>query len=408
MTCAILTIGTELTRGELTDKNGGWLADNLTALGHQVTEIVSVDDDDARIIGAITRLTQTHEFVISTGGLGPTTDDRTSACVARAMGVPLQRDEEVIRHLQELFRSHGREMTPSNEKQADFPTSALVLPNSRGTAPGFSCFINAARLFVLPGVPSEMERMFEKTVMPLLPQSAAEQICLRLRSFGIPEAEVNDRLSDVEDTFGVTLGYRASNSEIEIKVLAMGDDRDVVLGKAEAAALVVEERLGAAIYARGAGSLSLHIGELLSARHLTLGLAESCTGGLLSQMMTQNPGASGYFKGGVCSYSNDVKVNLLAVPEEVLRHHGAVSEMVARKMAEGAKAALGCDLSLAITGVAGPLGGTDDKPVGLVHFAVAGPFETISEHKTFRGTRALIQRRASDHGLWMLRGVLYA
>lgn len=406
MTSAIFTIGTELTRGELNDKNGGWLADALTSLGHEVTEIATVDDDDERISETFRRLSQNHRVIISTGGLGPTTDDRTSACVAKALGVPLVRDEASLQTIQKLFEAHGRVMSEGNKKQADFPEGATILPNSRGSAPGFLCALGEALIFVLPGVPGEMRAMFEQSVRSFLPKIHHEQTCIRLRCFGIAEAEVNDRLAGIEENFQITLGYRASNSEIEIKVLSKGNERSVVEQNAEAAALVVEERLGPAIYTRGPGSLSLTLGELLCERHLTLGLAESCTGGLLSQLITENSGASAYFKGGVCSYSNAIKERLLGVPSEDLRVHGAVSDRVAQMMAEGARAALDVDLALSITGIAGPSGGTVDKPVGVVHFGLAGSFETVTEKKIFRGPRATIQRRAADHGLWMLHSAL--
>lgn len=403
MTCAILTIGTELTRGELQDSNGAWLADSLSSLGLEVTEIVSVDDHDGRIIETLHRLALTHDAILCTGGLGPTSDDRTTQCVARAMGVPLVRDEASLKLISDLFTNHGRTMTPGNEKQADFPQDAQIFANNHGTAPGFTCQLGQAQLFVMPGVPYEMRAMFKASVIEALPSPSEANICLRLRCFGIPEAEVNDRLSGVEDTFGIQLGYRASNSEIEIKVLARGRDPSLIEDRAERAALQIEERLGPAIYARGAGSLSLTLGEMLSERHLTLGLAESCTGGLASQLITETPGASGYFKGSICCYSNSIKSTVLGVPEEALQEHGAVSEIVARQMAEGAKSILAVDLALAITGVAGPGGGSEDKPVGLVHFAVAGPLDTLTEQKIFRGTRVRIQRRAADHGLWLLR-----
>jgi nicotinamide-nucleotide amidase len=409
VTCALLLIGTELTRGELRDKNGGDLAERLTDLGYEVAEICLVDDDDARIVSAIRRLAKSHEFVTSTGGLGPTTDDRTSACAGVAAGKPLVRNAEAHQHLLSLMKARGRPLSPASEKQADFPEGAEVLKNPRGTAPGFSMELDGCRLFFMPGVPSEMEYMFEKEVLPRLPPPKERIVCRRLRTFGLPEVDVNDRLAGVEESHRVVIGYRASHSEIEVKVLARDFSEGHVSDlerRAEGAAAEIRRRLADFVYAEGTVSLPEALGELLRQKNLTLGLAESCTGGLVSQMMTSVPGASAYYLGGVCSYDNSVKISLLGVDPDALAGQGAVSEVVARQMADGARRALGVDIALAITGIAGPDGGSDEKPVGLVHFAVATANETRACHQTFRGTRAQIQRRAALFGLWQVRAAL--
>lgn len=409
MTCAILLIGTELTRGELRDKNGGDLAEKLTERGYEVAEFCTVDDDDDRIVSSLRRLAKQHEFVLSTGGLGPTTDDRTSACAAKAAGRRLVRDPVAYEQLAGQMKSRGRDLSPASEKQADFPEGALVLRNARGTAPGFSIEIRGCRFFFMPGVPAEMEHMFQEEIAPRLPPPLGHTLCRRLRTFGLPEVDVNDRLSGVEEKHAVVIGYRASQSEIEVKVIAKaspGEDQASLEARAATTVDEIRQRLGEAVYAEGTTSLAETIGALLRQRSLTLALAESCTGGMVSQLVTSVPGSSSYYLGGVISYDNSVKNAILGVSEEALTTHGAVSEIVARQMAEGARRALSADLALALTGIAGPEGGSDEKPVGLVHFALATKTETLTSHAVFRGSRVEVQRRAALYGLWQVRAAL--
>lgn len=409
MTCALFTIGTELTRGELHNTNSGWLAEQLSELGYEVTEMLTIDDDDDRIIDSLQRLSSKHDVVITTGGLGPTTDDRTSACAAKAFARPLVRNEQSLAEIRQLFESFGRVMSPSNEKQADFPQGAKVLPNRHGTAPGFCLELENSRLFFTPGVPGEMKPMFEQEIVPLLPAVKRQVATARLRTFGLPESQVNDMLSGLEEEHDIILGYRASHSEIEVKVLAQAEPsetREALQKRAERIADLVQARLGEAVYARGKGSLPTEIGRLLLEKGATFGLAESCTGGLVSELITQVPGASRYFQGGIVSYSNAIKEKLLGVDAKLLKAHGAVSEEVVCAMAQGARAALGVDYSLSLSGIAGPGGGSEEKPVGLVHWAVAGPTGVSAYQRVFRGDRSQVQRRAALSGLWSLRQLI--
>lgn len=408
MTCALLTIGTELTRGELVNTNASYLAEALTSLGHEVLEMVTVDDDDERIVETLLRLARYHRTIICTGGLGPTTDDRTSACAARALGVPLVRSENAYAELAKLLSARGRAVSDSNAKQTDFPDGATILSNAVGTAPGFFIQIGAARAFFMPGVPAEMRAMFLTGVMPRLPAPERNMSCIRLRTFGLPESEVNDRLQGIEADHDVTIGYRASHSEIEVKVLATSsaDDRKTLDARVRRVANLVRERLLGAVYAEGTTPLPEVLGQLLLENNLTFGVAESCTGGLVSELITRVSGASRYFLGGVCCYANSVKEALLDVPTATLLTHGAVSAQVAQEMAEGARVRLGADVTLALTGIAGPDGGSTEKPVGLVHWAVATPNGTASYQKVFSGTREQIQMRAALFGLWSVREAL--
>lgn len=408
MTVAILCLGTELTRGELVNTNAAWLAETLTLLGFEVTAIETTDDHRSRIERVLRRLGAEHELVVCTGGLGPTTDDLTTESVAATLGVPLERDPDSYEAIRRRMERFGRTMAASNAKQADFPRGATILPNSTGTAPGFGVEIGGALAFFLPGVPREMKAMFNEHVAARLSRLAKAGVHqIRLKTYGMAESTVNDRLEGVEAAYGVTLGYRAHFPEIEVKVQARGTDAQETDARARSAADEVRERLGIDIvYGEGDAALPEEVGKLLVERGLMLGLAESCTGGLVAELVTERSGASAFFAGGIVSYSNELKERLLGVPRPLLEEHGAVSAPVARAMAEGALGALGANVTLALTGVAGPTGGTAEKPVGLVHYAVATRERTVDEKRLFPGTRRQVQLVAAFAGLSLVRKIL--
>jgi len=405
MTAAVLCIGTELTRGELLNSNATWLAESLTRIGLEVTAVDCVDDDRERIEAYLVRLASQHRVLVCTGGLGPTTDDITSECAARVAGVELLRDEASLEHIKERLRRYGRpESAASNAKQADFPAGARILPNPNGSAPGFRVKLKECAAYFMPGVPSEMKAMFDSSIAPELSglvSEARHQIVLRC--FGLPESEVNDRLAGVEAQYGVVIGYRASLPEIEVKVQARAATSSAVLDLAQRAAAEARARLGDHVYGEGFGSLPEHVGGLLAARGLTLAIAESCTGGLAAELATRIPGSSRYFLGGAVAYANSAKTALLGVPAELISAHGAVSAEVARAMAEGVRQRLGADLGLAFTGVAGPDGGSPQKPVGLVHWALAQATGTVARERVFVGSRLDVRRRAAFAGFDLIR-----
>jgi nicotinamide-nucleotide amidase len=407
MSAAILCIGTELTRGEIVNTNASWLAEALTDAGLDVTAIEAIPDDRETIVETLRRLALRHRVVLSTGGLGPTTDDMTSECAAELLAVPLERDAESLEAIRTRMERFGRVMAKSNEKQADFPRGATVLPNRKGTAPGFAVTVGSARAFFMPGVPREMKTMFGESVLPALGALVAgEMHQVRLKTFGMTESGVNDRLSGIEAEHSVLLAYRAHFPEIEVKVLARGED---AAARARRAANRVRELLGPdVVYAEGDVTFAEALGKLLVEKGRTLAVAESCTGGTVGRLLTERGGASDFFLGGIISYANSAKESLLSVPASVLAEHGAVSALAARAMAEGARRALGSDLSLALTGVAGPTGGTPDKPVGLVHFAVASEAGTSDRQMVFPGSRAQVRDLAAFAGLSLVRKVLLA
>jgi nicotinamide-nucleotide amidase len=407
MTAAIFSIGTELTRGEIINTNTSWLAAELTAIGFEVTEAVTVDDDPARIVAALKRLAGAHRVVVATGGLGPTTDDLTAATVAQALGVALVRDEPSLEAIRQRFRAAGREMSPSNEKQADFPAGATVLANPVGSAPGFAVVLGACRAFFMPGVPVEMKRMFADHVVPAIAAMAPRlTFQRRLKTFGMPESLVGEKLAGIEAAYpGIILGYRAHFPEIEVKVHATAANEDAARVLADDAAREVRARLADVMYGEGDDTLPLVVGRALASRGLRLAVAESCTGGLVGQLLTSEP-ASDYFFADAVTYANEAKTLLLGVSEDDLRVHGAVSAVVAAAMAEGVRKRCAVDVGVAITGIAGPSGGTPEKPVGLVYWAVAHAGDTVVRHRVFRGDRRQVQMVAAFAALWLVRDVV--
>src|ERR1700722_13090215 len=400
MTCAVLCIGTELTRGELVNTNASWLAAYLTDIGFEVVEDVVVDDARERIVSALHRLGKSVRVLICTGGLGPTTDDITTECVARAIGVKLVRDETSLDAIRRRIEKYGRSMSETNAKQADFPEGADVLPNPVGTAPGFGVMLGGANAFFMPGVPHEMKKMFEEQVVPHIRTLASrDSHQVRLRTFGLPESLVGERLAGVEEAFpGVTIGYRAHFPEIEVKVLARAATNPAAVELADRATVEVKARLSDVVYGEGEDTFAAVVGRALRRKSVTLAIAESCTGGLVGHMLTREPGASDYLVVDAVAYANSAKSRLLGVDEDIIRGHGAVSTEVAAAMAEGVKRVSGADLALSLTGIAGPSGGTAKSPVGTVFIAVAGPSETMVKERHFPGDRHQIQTLAAYAG----------
>lgn len=409
MTAAVLNIGTELTRGELVNSNAAVLSAALTEAGFEVTEHVVVDDDRDHIVDTLRSMARRAQVIVCTGGLGPTTDDLTTEAVAHLLGKPLVRHEPSLEHIRRRFERLGRPMSPSNAKQADFPQGAEVLPNPVGTAPGFSVKLegDGTLVFFMPGVPREMTRMFEEQVLPRIRSLAPHTLHqARLRTFGLPESVVGEKLAGVEGEFpGITIGYRAHFPEIEVKVLARAENNIAARDLCERAVQVVRRRLGNVIFGEAGDTFAGVVGRALRAKGHMLAIAESCTGGLVGSLLTAEAGASDFLLVDAVTYANSAKTRLLGVEEDVIRGHGAVSMEVACAMAEGVKRVSGADVALALTGIAGPGGGTEAKPVGTVFVAVAGPRGTAVEERHLGGDRKMIQTLASYIGLALVRRV---
>jgi nicotinamide-nucleotide amidase len=407
MTVALLSIGTELTRGEIVDTNAAWLAATLTEEGFEVACKRTVPDDTPRIVAAIRELAATHRIVIATGGLGPTSDDLTTACAAEAAGVDLVRDDSALAAIRRRVESRGRVVTPLHEKQADIPRGADLLPNADGTAPGFGVTLGGATAFFMPGVPREMRRMFTEQILPRIrPSAPNDHWVVRLRSFGLLESVASQALAGIERDFpGVTLGYRVHFPELDLKVHARASSTAAARSLATEAASVVRERLGDVVYGEGDDTLPSITGRALRTRGWRLALAESCTGGLISHLLTSFAGASDFLIGGAVVYANSAKTRLLGVSEDTLRGHGAVSAEVAAEMAQGVRRVCEVDVGLSVTGIAGPGGGTSSKPVGLVHWAVSHPGGVEVKERVFVGDRNEIQLHAAHAALDTLRRI---
>ena len=401
MKAAILAIGDELTSGKTVDANSAWLAARLAERGISTVEHRTIGDDTDDIAAALREAAGRAELVIATGGLGPTLDDVSRHGLAQALGVGLRLDEPSLERIEGFFRLRERQMVPGNRVQAMMPEGAEPLPNVLGTAPGIAARLGESRIFLLPGVPYEMQRMFRDSVLPHLPAGEAAIICRVLHAYGTGESDIADTLKDLmrrdaEPKVGITV----SSGMISLRVVASGPD---ATQRADATAGEIRNRLGDLYFGEDDDSLPRVTGELLRQHGRTLATAESCTGGLVGQLVTAEPGSSDYYVGGAVTYSNAMKEQLLGVPAEMLAEHGAVSEPVAGAMASGARERFGSDWALAITGIAGPGGGTDAKPVGLVYTALAGPDGTRVEHRVHSGTREIVRLRSALSALNMLR-----
>lgn len=406
MTVALLSIGTELTRGEIVNTNASWLAAELTATGFTVGASDTVPDELDRVVAAIRRLAAGHRFVIATGGLGPTTDDLTAAAAAQASGVDLVRDESTLLAIRRRVEGRGKTLTRGHEKQADVPAGSEILPNPVGTAPGFAVQLGDATLFFMPGVPREMKPMFTEQVLPRIRPSAPNNTFqIRLRTYGLGESAVGQRLEGIEAAYpGITLGYRIQTPEVDVKVHGRAATQSIAHDLALRATAEVKARLGDIVYGEGDDTFASIVGRALRSRGFRLAVAESCTDGLIAYLLTSQPAAD-FFVGSAVTYANSTKSRMLGVSEDTLRGHGAVSAEVAAEMAAGARRLCECDIALAVTGIAGPGNGSAEKPVGLCYWAVAYPGGTIVRERVFAGDRDEIQLAAAYAALDLVRRV---
>jgi len=402
MRAAILCIGTELTRGELVNGNAAWLSERLTALGIEVIEHAVVADDSRRVRATLDRFGREVKLLVCTGGLGPTSDDLTAACVAELLGVPLERHAATLARIQDRYERIGRAMPAPNAKQADLPRGARVLDNDEGTAPGFVVEIGTAQSYFFPGPPREMRPLFERYLVPeIAPQVERTSFQIHIRTFGLRESEAAERLADIDlggprHRPGIVIGYRPHFPEIEVKVLANAANEAAARSLATEVARQVEERLAPYAYGGRDDSFPAYVGQLLRARGLKLAVAESCTGGLIGKLLTDPAGSSDYMLLDVVSYANSAKRDVLGVDAALLERHGAVSAEVATAMAEGVLAKAGADLAVATTGIAGPGGGSEQKPVGLVWLALARRGEkTVTERIQAQGDRERVRMLAA-------------
>lgn len=425
MKAAILALGSELLGPQRLDTNSLALTAALERHGVELIEKVVLGDDEERIARELRRLAAEADLVITSGGLGPTADDVTRAAVARAFGRSITVDESLVERMRKLFRSFGREMPEVNRRQAEVLEGAEIIPNSHGTAPGQRLEVTSdslgadpsgagshaathvATLFLFPAVPREMKGLIESCLLPWLEENADPGVGLErtvLKIASRPESEVEERITPAYEAFGrENISVLASAGEIQIHLAARGNAEERG-ARLQAMRDRLHELVGNMIFTTDAEeSLEARVGSLLDAAGETLVTAESCTGGLLGERLTRVPGSSRYYLGGVVSYTNELKRMLLGVPPGELESFGAVSEPVARSMAAGVRQRLEADWGIGITGIAGPGGGSDEKPVGTVHVALAGPASVDHRRVRLPGDRERIRWQASQLALEMLR-----
>ncbi|MFV1978094.1 MAG: competence/damage-inducible protein A [Myxococcota bacterium] len=410
MKAEILTIGDEVMRGEIVDTNKSFLADRLLGLDIETHFQTSVRDDPPAMADAFQRAATRSEIALVSGGLGPTRDDLTATVLAEAFGLELVLDEAALETIRSFFHSRGREMTENNVSQARFPEGAYILPNPLGTAPGFSIAQGMTRFFCLPGVPNEMHRMMDEQVLPRIEAIRGEGLAVRarlIRTFGMGESTLDDELKDIAASGDVSLGFRTSFPDNYLRPLARAATAEQAEATLDRICDVIKQRLGPLVYGEDQQTLDAVVGQMLAERGMTIAVAESCTGGMIASRITDNPGSSTYFAGGVVAYSNAAKSALLGVSTAALEEHGAVSDPVVRAMAEGVRERFGVDIGVATTGISGPDGGTATKPVGLVHIALAREGAVYAESFVFRMDRARHRLLTSQIALdWVRRTLL--
>jgi nicotinamide-nucleotide amidase len=418
-TAAILAIGDEVLRGEVANSNAAFLSDRLFDAGYNVRAHRVVSDAPADIRAAVLGLAGEASVIVATGGLGPTEDDRTVDVVCELLGTGATEHAPSLAAMKQRFSAHGFELTPNNLRQVRIPEGAQAFANPAGIAPGFSVRMGDTDAYFLPGIPREMESIFAAECMPRLVQRLEEHGVPRaaVRTFhvyGMGESHIDHRLVGlVENTPDTTVHFRTAAPENHVKVVVRSDDFAKSQAVLERVDHELRKRIGQGIYGVDAETFPMVVGRVLREAGATLAFAESCTGGYAGQMITSEPGASDFFLGGVMAYSNDVKINLLGVPADLIAEHGAVSDPCARAMAEGLRKVTNATLAIAITGIAGNKmdgrpGGVastkpSDKPAGTVCFAVAGPRPTKSVGKLFSGDRERVRRAAAYFALDLAR-----
>jgi len=405
LSAEIIAIGSELLAPDRTDTNSLWLTDRLNRLGIDVKLKTIVGDDDARLEEVIKDAVKRSRVVITTGGLGPTEDDITRKVVARALGRRLTLDEKVLDEIRARFQSFGVTMPERNSRQAMVIDGAEVLPNPNGTAPGLYLEHEGCAVALFPGPPREMHPMFENYVQARLEKLAGDRRVARrvLRVAGMGESAVDEKIAPIYTQFEnpqTTILF--NSSEIEIHLRSHGRTEVEAEALLDHLSLKLEQALGNSVFSFRGETMEEVVGRQLTMKGFTVAVAESCTGGLIAQRLTSVPGSSKYFIEGVVTYSNDSKTRLLGVDKKLIKEFGAVSQQVARDMARGVRHKAKTDFGVAVTGIAGPDGGTDDKPVGLVYIALA---DAHTEHKKLKlpGDRELIRWRAAQAALDMLR-----
>ncbi|MCW3098995.1 MAG: competence/damage-inducible protein cinA [Chthonomonadaceae bacterium] len=402
----IVSVGTELLMGQIVDTNAAYMARGLAEVGISIYRRTTVGDNMERLVTALKEAFNDSDVVITIGGLGPTMDDITREGLATALGDTLVQDEQIAEGLRQFFSKRNMPVLESNLRQALVPVHGRAIANPNGTAPGVLFEKDGKIGIALPGPPNEFIPMTDNHVLPYLRQKTGNIGTIRslvLRVAGVGESAAEDRIKDLMMDANPSVAPYAKVGEVHLRVTAKAETAELAEQMIAERAKLVRERLGEAVYGENDDPLEKAVVDLLKARGKTVSTAESCTGGLVAQRITDIAGSSAVFLGGVVAYSNAAKTDLVSVPSELIERVGAVSPEVAQALAEGARQRFGTDYGIGVTGVAGPDGGTLEKPVGLVYLAVAYPGGCEVDRGNFIGSRAVVRSRASQNVLNMLR-----
>lgn len=386
MHAEIISVGDELLTGLVVNTNASFIGEALTLSGHEVKWVTSVGDDSADLEKAFKQAYSRSRLIVVTGGLGPTHDDITKKAAADFFQSKLILRKDILDTIEDLFRRRGREMPRTNETQAWVPEKAEILPNEKGTAPGLLFREKDRLFFILPGVPSEAEYMMRNSVLPRLRTSSDARVfrSRMLKTTGIAESALSEKFGDFANRFPeIKLAYLPRVSGVALRLVIFGTDVSKCERLIEEGDAFIRSMIGEYVYGKDGDTLERVLADLLLSKKRTISTAESCTGGLVADKLTNIPGSSDYFERGVVAYSNASKIQILGVPEEIICQFGAVSAETAKAMAEGIRKTSGTDIGLSTTGIAGPSGGTEKKPVGLVHIGYSDARQTVSEGHVF-------------------------
>jgi nicotinamide-nucleotide amidase len=411
MNSHIITIGDEILIGQTMNTNAAYIGTQLTGININVVKTSVVGDNEEDILKEFQSAFAGNDLVIVTGGLGPTHDDLTRPCVLKFFNTTLIKSEEVLEDIQTIFLKRGREVTPLNEDQANVPANAEVIRNTSGTAPGYWIKQDNKYFVVMPGVPYEMKNMMEKFVIPKLkrivgvPQKLQKRLILQ--TTGIPESALFERLGNLDEilTKG-KIAFLPNQYGVKLRITVEAKDEEEAANHLSEIEQKIRGKVGRYIFTKGEDNIEEVVGRLLKERGLSIALAESCTGGLITNLLTNVPGSSEYLERGIVSYSNAAKVELLKVDEETLNEYGAVSQEVALQMSEGIRSISGTDIGLAVTGIMGPGGATPGKPIGLVYIGICDDKFCTAKKFTFGEDRILNKQRTAQAALDLVRKLL--
>ncbi|SDC50603.1 MULTISPECIES: competence/damage-inducible protein A [unclassified Candidatus Frackibacter] len=410
MRAEIVSIGTELLLGQIIDTNAAYIAEKLAELGIDLYHRNTVGDNKERLYKSLKMSLERSDIVLTTGGLGPTDDDLTREVVADVMKVELIKDQDLVERIEGFFKDLGREMTENNLTQAYLPAGAEPIINEQGTAAGIILEKDNNTIISMPGVPEEMKKMMSKTVIPYLKKKLGSNQLIKskvLKVCGYGESSLETEIKDIlDEQTNPTIALLAGKAEVHLRITAKSKDEELADQLIKEAEAKLRSRLGVNIFGVNDETLEEVIGNYLKNEKLTLAVAESCTGGLIGDRITDIPGSSSYFERGVVTYSNQAKKDLLRVKEKTLKEEGAVSKKVALKMAKGVKELASTDLGVSVTGIAGPGGGSKEKPVGLVYMGLATSEGTKAFRFKFHGNRQQIKYLTSQYVLDKLRRYL--